>query len=180
MSIIDDIFTPVYGKPCWNLEQGYGSYLTLEIGQPYLKIREPRQSGVQASEGVRTRAARRSVHVHGEWHLWIYICDWRIFSRGQLLATSESTRRVIKQAINVLDGQALIQVSVEESLMTVFEFDLGGRLEVIPNIVEYGSDADLWLFFEPSGDVFVLRSDGQYCHMPGNTAPDTQMYQPLK
>ncbi len=179
MSIIDDIFTPVYGKPCWHFEQGYGSFLTLQIGQPYLKIREPRQASAQASEKVRKRVARRMIQVYGEWRLWIYLCDWRIFSRGQFLANSASTRKTIKQATNELDGQAVTQVSVDEALLTLFEFDLGGRVEVIPNIEEYGSDAVLWHLFEPSGDVFALRSDGQYCHMPGNTAPDKQMYQSL-
>jgi hypothetical protein len=179
MSIIDDIFSPIYGKPCWNFQQGYGSFLTLEIGEPHLKIREPHRTTAQASEGVRKRAARRSVYVYGEYHLWIYLCDWRIYSHGQLLARSDATRRVIKQATCELDGQALIHVSIDESFLSVFEFDLGGRLEASPNVEAYGSDAELWKLFEPSGEVFSLRSDRQYSHMPGNTPRDEEIWQPL-
>lgn len=177
--MIEDIFSPIYGKPCWHFQQGYGSFLTLEFGEPHLHIREPRQASEQASEKVRKIAALRSVYVRGDWHLWVYLCDWRIFSHEQLIADNNSKRRVIKQATAELDGQALVRVTVSKLLISVFEFDLGGRLETIPNIEAHESTSDLWLLYEPSGDVFTLRADGQYCRMPGDTLPDKHKWQPL-
>ncbi len=179
MSVIDDIFQPLYGKPSWNVEQGYGSFLTFEFGNPGLVIRELHEATPEAPESVRRRAAKRHVYVHGEWHLWIYLADWRILSRGEELANQECTRRVIKTATLELDGQALTHVSVDEQLLSVFEFDLGGRLEVMPNLKEYAADSELWLLYEPSGKVFTLRADGLYHEMPGDTNPEDYIWLPL-
>ena len=179
MSIINDVFKPIYGKPSWQVEQGYGSFLTFEFGEPHLHIREPRQATEQATESVRKNAARRLVYVHGDWHLWIHVCDWRILFKGQELANHASNRRTIKKAIIELDGQALKQVTIKDSLVTVFEFDLGGSLEIVPNYVDYETNVDLWLLYEPSGKVFTLRADGQYCHMPGDNSSDMEKWKPL-
>jgi hypothetical protein len=179
VSIIDEVFQPIYGKPCWQVGQGYGSFLTFEFGQPSLHIQEPRQVSEQATEKVRKNAARRHVYVHGDWHLWVYLCDWRIISQGQEIANHTSNRRTIKKATTELNGQVLIQASVNDSLISAFEFDLGGRLEIFPNPDEYEKSADLWLLYEPSGDVFALRADGQYSHNPGNTPRNKENLEPL-
>ena len=180
MTILNDIFQPIYGKPCWQVEQGYGSFLNFEFGEPHLRIQVPRQATKQAPEKVRKNAARRHVYVRGDWHLWIYICDWRIIHKGQELANHDSNRRAIKKAIIELNGQQLNQVTVASSLTSIFEFDLGGRLEVVPNYDDYEKTVDLWLLYEPSGDVFTLRADGQYSHMPGSTLRDKHIWQPLE
>ena len=179
MSIIDDIFQPIYGKPCWQVEQGYASFLTFEFGEPYLEITEPREPSKEASEKLRKRWARRNVFVHGQWHLWIYISDWRLFHQGQELAHSESTRKVIRKALLELDGQKLTSVTVNKSYGSIFEFDLGGRLEVLP-MDEFEKTAELWLLYEPSGDVFTLRADGKYSHMPGDTPPEEEKWRSLR
>jgi len=179
MSIVDDIFQPVYGKPCWQVEQGYGSFLTFEFGQPSLHIREPRQASAQATEKVRKNAARRQVYVHGDWHLWIYICDWRIVSHEQEMANHDSSRRVIKKATTELNGQLLKRVNVSDLFACVFEFDLGGRLEIFPNYDEYEKTVDLWLLYEPSGNVFTLRADGQYHRDLGDTPPKKHIWKSL-
>ena len=180
MSVINDIYRPIYGKPCWQVEQGYGSFLTFEFGQPSLHITEPHEVSEQAAESVRRNAARRFVYVRGDWHLWIYICDWHIFLNNQELANHDSNRRTIKKALIEINGQALTKVSVKDSIVSVFEFDLGGRLEVIPNHEEYEKTVDLWLLYEPSGNVFTLRADGQYSHMPGTTLPENHKWKPLR
>ena len=179
MNIINDIFQPLYGKPCWQVEQGYGSFLTFEFGEPFLRIQEPRQASEQASEKVRRNAARRFVYVHGEWHLWIYICNWRIIFKGDELANSDANRRTIKKALIEINGQKLTNVTVTSSLLSVFEFDLGGRLEAYPDYENFKRTVDLWLLYEPSGDVFTLRADGQYCHTPGNIPGKKELWQPL-
>ena len=168
MSIIDNVFQPVLGKPCWQVEQGYGSFLTFEFGEPHLRIQEPRKASEQASEKLRKRWARRHVFVYGEWHLWVYICDWRIFLNDEEIANDSSTRKIIKNALLEIDGQVLTSVTIKKSYVSVFEFDLGGRLEIIPNLVDYEKTDELWLLYEASGNVFTLRADGKYCRAPGN------------
>ncbi len=179
MSIIDNVFRPIYRKPCWQVEQGYGSFLTFEFGEPHLDIQEPRQIRQDASEGAKKYAARRHVYVHGDWHLWVYLCDWRILSHGQVIAHSGASRRVIKKATWELNGQALVQVNVSDGLVSTMDFDLGGQLVLIPNTDVYEKTAELWRLFEPSGDVFTLRADKQYCRAPGSTAMGDEPWQAL-
>jgi hypothetical protein len=168
LSIIDDVFQPILGKACWQVEQGYASFLTFEFGEPHLRIQEPRQASKQASEKLRKRWARRHVIVYGEWHLWVYICDWQIFLNDEEIANNTSSRKIIKNALLEIDGQLLTSVTIKKSHVSIFEFDLGGRLEIIPNHVDYEKTVDLWLLYEPSGNVFTLRADGKYRHRPGD------------
>jgi hypothetical protein len=165
---IDNVFKPIIGKPCWQVQQGYGSFLTFEFGEPRLRIQEPRQASKQASEKLRKRWARRNFYIRGDWHLWIYICDWRIFLNNEELANDSSARKTIKNALLEIDGQALISITIKKSYVCIFEFDLGGRLEITPNYEDYEKDSDLWLLYKPSGYVFTLRADGKHNYAPGD------------
>lgn len=176
MAIIDEVFAPIYGKPSWQVRQGFGSFLTFEFGEPHLVIREPIHASSDATAKTRKHLAQRQVTIHGDWHLWLYLSDWRILSEGKWLAHSESTRQQIRKATSILDGQAIVRVSVTRRLLTTFEFDLGGRVEARPNTKAYGQDSDLWLLYEPSGLVFTLRADGQYSHAPGDGSADEQWH----
>lgn len=179
MTIIKELFQPLYGKLCWQVEQGYASFLTFEFGEPHLRIQEPRQTTPDASESVIRNAARRFVYVRGDWHLWIHSCNWRIIFKDEELANSDSNRRAIKKALIEINGQKLTNVTVSPSLLSVFEFDLGGRLEASPDYENFEKTVDLWLLYEPSGEVFTLRADGQYHHDLGDARPKQYKWQPL-
>ena len=88
------------------------------------------------------------------------------------MANAASNKSTIKKAILELDGQALTKATVDPALKSVFEFDLGGRLEALPNYEDYEKTDTLWLLYEPSSPVFSLRADGYYRHATGNTPPD--------
>jgi hypothetical protein len=38
---IERVVRRLYGKPCWGVKPGFGSFLTLEFGKPNLEVREP-------------------------------------------------------------------------------------------------------------------------------------------
>src|SRR5947209_15880038 len=97
---VDAPFRPVYGLPCWNAKEGYGSFLTMEFGEPHLVIREPR-SRPEFSPRLRRALARRLVTVRGEWHLWIYCCQWYVYTGKKLVGDADlegSTKRRIRRA----------------------------------------------------------------------------------
>jgi len=71
----------------WGAKEGYGASINLDFGQPFLKIREPIKSNAK-SKRVREILSFRQVIVSGEWHLWIYICDWFILQKGETIAKS--------------------------------------------------------------------------------------------
>ena len=166
IDLIDAAFSPIYGKPCWLAQRGYSSFLTFEFGTPHLDIYEPGERPFALSKKVKIRLVRRTVRVHGEWHLWIYCCDWSIRLGGKQIAHSESSDRRTERAVGVLDGQSLTRVSVDPSnARSVFEFDLDGSLLTWP----YDKDSEQWLLYEPSGYVLTVRADGRYSHQPGDT-----------
>src|SRR5580692_4637117 len=108
--IFHKVFRELYGEPCWNVKPGYGSFLTLEFGKPHLDVREPTVASNGASRKVQRLLARRRVFVHGDWNLWIHSCDWEVLSNGRHIGNG-STKRSMRCAADLLDGQKLIEFS---------------------------------------------------------------------
>ena len=103
--VIAETFAKLYGLPCWNVKPGLFPSLTLEFGQPHLKVnREPQPPKAEWSRRIREHMARRVVVVHGEWHLWI-LCHWSVAVHGKQVGDS-STKRRVQKAARALDGQA--------------------------------------------------------------------------
>jgi hypothetical protein len=159
---IEEWFRPLYGLPCWGLEHGRQTNLSIHFGNPSLHIREPFVAESQ-SPFVQNLSARRLVTVRGEWWLWLWCCHWRLSRNDDLLATASASRRRIEQALLQLSGQKLVGVSIEERTgCTRFEFDLGCRLEC--RRFTRDSQQDLWLLYRPGGDVLSVHGDGTYGH----------------
>jgi hypothetical protein len=145
------------GLPCWGVKRGFGTFMTLEFGDPQLHILEP-ITATSASATVRRRLARRRVVVHGAWHLWIYCCDWRVGSGGRRVGDSSSPRR-IDAAARVLDGQKLLGITLRpRGARTRFIFDLGAVLETRP----YDRKSEQWMLYTPTGEVLTFRADRHY------------------
>lgn len=103
-SVFERVFSRIYGKPCWQARPGHGTFLTFEFGRPHLDIREPVAATKRATTRVRARLARRSVEIHGDWHLWIYCCEWEVFSRGKRVGDSSrkaTARRAVKYLVTM-------------------------------------------------------------------------------
>lgn len=160
--IFERTFSRIYGRPCWNVKPGYGSFLTLEFGKPHLDIREPMVATKGSSPKVRALLARRNVFVHGEWHLRIANCSWEVLSNGKHVGNG-STKRRMRRAAAVLDGQKLTRFSFNsKGRQCVFEFDLGAVLRTIP----YDRKGEQWVLFTPERKVLTLRSDRCYSYTP--------------
>ena len=161
----------LYGLPCWGVGRGYGSFLTLEFGRPHLHLREPYQS-TAASKRVRDIAATRLATVHGDWHLWIYCCDWKVCNGARLIGDSSSKHR-IDRAARFLNGQKLLKAwVVPRGMRSVFEFDLGGRLETKP----FDRKGEQWLLYEPNGNVLSVRADCRYSYGSDNRHPSKERW----
>jgi hypothetical protein len=121
---------------------------------------------------------RRRVFVHGEWHLWIYCCQWQVTTVTRLVghsALQSAAKRPILRAAQELDGQRLVGMSIDARRGTsVFAFDLGSRLETHP----YDADGQQWLLYEPDGRVLTYRADGCFTHQPGDTPRGQERWRP--
>lgn len=159
--IFDRVFAEIYGKPTWRVSPGWGSFLTLEFGDPHLEIREPVVSRNDISHPQREQLTNRRVFIHGDWHLWINCCDWKFFSVGELIGQS-TCKETIQKAADILDGQKLVKFLIGvEPVRCRFEFDLGGRLDTYP----YDGESEQWLFFNSKNHtVLVLRANGVYSY----------------
>jgi hypothetical protein len=162
MREIERAFAGVRDKPCWGVKRGQGSFLTLEFGEPRLVVREPIRAQSHSLK-VRRRLARRHVYVAGEWHLWIYCCDWVVRSGTRVIGDSSSVRR-IERAARFVDGQKLLRVELApRGARTRFVFDLGAVLETRP----YDRTSEQWFLYQPSGRVLVLRADRRFSQGKG-------------
>jgi len=166
--VFERAFGRIYGEFCWGVRPGYGSFLTLEFGKPHLEVREPMIANKGVSARVCEGMARRGVFVHGEWHLWIYCCDWEVLSKGKRVGDS-STKRKIWSAVDCLDGQKLTRFSMSpRNVHCIFEFDLGATLKT----KAYDKDSEQWILFEPSHKALTVRADGRYSYKRSNSSED--------
>jgi hypothetical protein len=173
---IERVVRRLYGKPCWGVKPGFGSFLTLEFGKPNLEVREPVVASKAASERVRQALARRRVQVHGEWHLWIYCCHWEVLSGNKRVGDSSSKTK-IRRAAEFLNGQKLIGFAVSPgNVNCVFDFDLGASLKTRP----YDKDGEQWLLYGPSHKVLTLRADGFYTYQGSGLHEDRGRWKPMR
>ncbi len=143
--LLKNIFQPIIGEPAWLVRLGHGSFLTFEFGRAGIRRIEPT-----------TRKKRRSISVHGEWHLWIYCCRWHVLDNAALLASSNSDQSQMSRAAHFLDGQILRSVSyIPDTMRCRFEFDLGGVLETWLNTDD---PAEQWLLYHNQDDVWILNA----------------------
>jgi hypothetical protein len=166
--IFETVFKEIYGKPCWLVKRGHGSFLTFEFGDPHLEIREPEVPKENVTGSLRQLMRSRKVFIHGDWHLWIYCCAWKVF-RGKELVGDSSAKVAIRHAANFLDGQKLVGFSLRPyRVQCAFEFDLGGRLETRP----YDRQSEQWLFYDHRPHmVLTLRADGYYQYGRSDVPP---------
>jgi len=170
MLSLSKVFRPLYGMPSWNVHRGWGSFLTFEFGEPHLDIREPQRPKHKVSRKVRRLLARRLVTVKGDWHLWIYCCNWRVRVGNRVVGDTRS-KAAIDRAARELDGQALKRaVALPQPGCSRFEFDLGGVLETQP----YDKESEQWFLYDPEGYVLTMRWDGlcsyKRADLPGDQA----------
>jgi hypothetical protein len=175
----DRLWHAVYGSPAWGVKHGHGSFLTLEFGQPELVIREPTSVPEGASEKMRARCAQRLVTVTGEWHLWIYCCNWQVTLNDTFVAHSESPDDKIALAASSLDGQKLVSVNHDPGVGAwAFTFDLGGTLRTWP--YEGEPSFEQWYLFErTTGQVLSVRADDYASYGSGNLRPEDETWIPL-
>jgi hypothetical protein len=135
---IDSLLRLLIGQKAWGASVGWGSFVTIEFGSKRLHHR----------------------HYHGDWHLWLYQCEWDLSSNGRLLAHSESKKKVMQLAIDNLNGAELKSFSFDsQRMMTGFSFDNDLRLSCKP-YPDAVPDEQCWILFTPDRQAASLREGG--------------------
>ena len=179
--VFDRAFRTFYGRPCWGVKNGVGSAITFEFGEPHLEIREPTQAPRRSSRRVRELLASRSVHVRGQWHLWIWMCSWEILQKGKRFGSSRSRKANMDRVVYSLNGQKLTRFSMERHGDECrFEFDLGGVLVTHAySKSRQDRDSDHWTLFLPSGRVLILRNDGMFSYQSSKRPAGAEGWKPV-
>ena len=143
---IETLFRPLIGQRAWGAKVGWGSFVTIEFGQKRLQDR----------------------HYHGDWHLWLYQCDWTLKSKSHEMANSESKKGVMQTAIDNLNGLVLTEISFDQEKMAtefIFGDDLRLRCQPYPDATQ---DEECWMLFTPDKQVVSLASQG-LTHEPADS-----------
>jgi hypothetical protein len=158
---VEEVFEPLIGKWAWQVKRGYGSFLTMEFGNPHLEVREPKLVGADVSAHVRENFRRRRVTVVGDWHLWIQYCDWQVVTANRSISSIETDNPyMVDECLAELDGQILTSARAEgRDPATVFRFDLGGMLQVSPSMDQ--PEEYLWTLYQRNVRTFALGADGR-------------------
>ncbi len=144
------------GQKPWRVNQGWGSFVTLDFG-------EARREIMENGREILT----------GEWHLWVYCCEWEIIDQSaRLLVHNESSDEEI----------ASVLAQVQDAALTRFEYDFhSGELELgfgngllmklFPDD-EYYEDAEYMMIFSPQGYVLSFGPHRMVTYHPSNRPPE--------
>jgi hypothetical protein len=130
------------GQKAWGVALGQGSFLTMEFGKP-----------VQPTKANET--------VHGEWHLWLYGCAWRLEERERIIVSSEDEHSKIEREIQRLEGRVLQSFELlTPALDAVVSFEDNVVLRLFSI---YTEDMDSWMLFTPD-KVITVGPAGQWSY----------------
>lgn len=138
-----EIVSALRGKKPWGIRVGHGSFLTMEFGKPEADQSPPPPTA------------------HGEWHLWLYLCNWRIESQEAVLSGSQDERPQMQRSIEtaVFDEVRTIAVSgLSHDL--VIEFKSGTRMLTFSSSSSH--EQEQWMLFAPDGNCLGVYGDGTW------------------
>lgn len=135
ISEIQSYIISMLGKKTWGVSLGEGSFITMEFGNPILQTKENEQ-------------------IHGEWHLWVYCCCWRLEQGEHILAASEDSRPKLEKAVQILEGLSLNSVELlAPAWDTIFSFE---KQVILRLFSVYSQDYEHWILFAPNGNVITV------------------------
>lgn len=122
-----ELFKKLIGSYAWGVENGVGTFLDIEFGEPTLFIRQPRDAS-HVTGRLKESYGRRLVRPKGVNGI-ILLCDWFLKINGVDEVSSQG--EIKKESISKLDGQALVSVERSETDDgIIFKFDLGAELKI--------------------------------------------------
>lgn len=128
---LNKIIETMLGQKAWGVSLGIGSFLTFEFGNPVPSEKK----------------------VHGEFHVWIQNCSWRIQQLGKVLACSEDERSRIIDSVKCLENLSLLKIElIRDGFDTVFKFDNDVILYLF---TIYSEEYENWMLYTPQA-VYII------------------------
>ncbi len=137
------------GEKARNVKLGHGSFVTIDFG---------RDTTVE----VRTRKGV-SWSVRGEWHLWVYMCAWRIDQNQKPFVGSNDTQELIREKLREMQGKALISATIlNDAFDAKFSFSDGFELHLFSYQV---TDHEQWMLFVPERKTFIAGPGTEWSYI---------------
>jgi len=137
IGLLNKFTNNILGKAAWGVKIGYGSFLTMEFGI--------------------TNNSQADLSLRGEWHLWFYLCNWRIEKDDYFIVGSEDTKEKLIEGVKKIEGRKLISFEIcpqTLDLLLTFESNLLLRSFSVISDVE-GEDKPHWMLYMPDNRVLV-------------------------
>lgn len=139
-----ELICPIIGKKTWDIKLSPYHFVTFEFGKPI----PPDYEGGK---------------IHGEFHLWLYDCDWRIQKSNAILAelTDDYSDKQIQDVLKDIEGLAVIDiVLIEPNWNTNIRFDQDVSLSIYSNSLDDINytlfiPGDKALVFGPRGKIMI-------------------------
>ena len=101
-------------------------------------------------------------HLHGQWHLWIYLSYWALFHGDRQLVDSNADRKLISVSIRRLEESELTSIDFDpRTRTTAFTF---GDFRLVVSATEDQDSMDdrdhYWMFFVPNNEVLTVGPAG--------------------
>jgi hypothetical protein len=104
----------------------------------------------------------------GEWHLWVYMCAWRI-NKGYIpIIGSCDSRERIEKALKVLKDKRLIKYEIlDKALDTKFYFEDDLSITLFDESVE-DADSEHWMLYTPDRNVLCIGPGDKIGYEPAS------------
>ncbi len=143
---IEEKLRPLLGIAPWRAELGHGTFLTFDFGREL----PPEREGIQS---------------HGEWHLWVYSCAWRLEKGCRLLAGSGDEEETMKTAVHELTGRPIFLFNVfAPALDSEVRFDG----DFVLRLFSKSSDQEHWMLYTPDGMVLIAGPANEWRYVSAN------------
>lgn len=127
----------------WQAKKGHGSFLTLDMGR---KTVNKRRDGTE--------------FFAGEFHLWIYMCNWTLSFNDNPYLSSESIDDASSSLLAKVEGGTL--TSIEANADTVLITLSNGFKFELTSASKEDSDDDYFILYTPSSRVSFNKVRGLY------------------
>lgn len=132
------LFQKISGIKPTRVKLGHGSFITMDFGRDI-----PQE--ITTRNGPQTR-------YFGEWHLWIYMCAWRVDKDKKPFAGSEDAREKMENCLLELANRTLKKAEI---LNDAFDTKLLFDEDVELYLFSFYTDKEQWMLFTPDNKTFT-------------------------
>ena len=138
LDIAQQLLNALIGMSPSRVKLGQGSFITFDFGKDIF-------------EEIKTKSGTKTV-CFGEWHLWIYMCAWRIDRHGEPLIGSEDSRTEIEPLLSLFNDQTLKSVTI---LNNAFDVTFSFSKDIDLHLFSINTKNDeQWLLYTPDENIF--------------------------